>query len=60
MDAGGLDGRGIDEVDVGHDDRTTLKSGLYFTLSNLSLLQTSLIAYCLQYIYEHVFQVKYF
>ena len=30
MDSGGLDGRGIGEVDVGHDDQTTLKSGLHF------------------------------
>ena len=58
MDAGGLDRREIDKVDVGHDDRTTLKSGLHLYLCNLSLLQTSLIAYCLQYIYEYMFQVK--
>ena len=30
MDTGGLYGRGISEVDIGHDDRTTLKSGLHF------------------------------
>ena len=33
VDAGGLDGRGIDKVDVGHDDRTTLKSGLHLLIA---------------------------
>ena len=47
MDASGLDERGIGEVDVGHDDRTTLKSGLYFSLSKLSLLQTTSPPYLL-------------
>ena len=46
MDVDSLDGRGIGEVDVGHDDRTTLKSGflfncvIYITANLLKLLFT--------------------
>ena len=35
VDAGGLDGRGIGGVDVGHDNRTTIKIWFAFHLCNL-------------------------
>ena len=44
MDAGGLDGKGIDGVDVGHNDRTIIKR-FAFLFCCLSLLQTTLLPY---------------
>ena len=41
MDAGGLDGRTIGGVDVGHDDRTTIIR-FAFLFCYLSLLQNAL------------------
>ena len=60
MDVGGLDGRGIDGVDVGHDDRTTIKLGLHFYLCNLPLLQTALLALLSYYTLMNAFKLKTF
>ena len=46
MDTGGLDRRGIDGVDIGHDDRTTIKIWFAFSFMQFILLQTSLPSYC--------------
>ena len=58
MDAGDLDGGGI-QMDVGHNDRTTLNSSLHFVLSNLPFLQVTLPSYCFLYAPTR-FQVKIF
>ena len=58
MDAGGLDGLGIGRVDVGYDDRTTIKLGLHFHSCNLSLLQTALLlSLCLRMRYEIIYSI---
>ena len=46
-------------MDIGHVDRTTLKTGLHLHLCNLSLPQTSLSAYCLQCFYELAFKLSF-
>ena len=58
VDSGGLNGRGIGGVDVGHDDRTTIK-WFAFLFYYLPSLQTSYLLY-LYYAYEYAFKVKYF
>ena len=64
VEVGSLDGRGIGEVDVGHDDRTTLKFGLHFfeqftlTVNLLTYSLHLLLSYvCFQsyYLYEMIF-----
>ena len=57
MDASGLNERGIDRVDVGHDDRTTIKLGLHFYSCYLPSLQTALLALLPLCLHIH-FQVK--
>ena len=52
MDASGLDRRGIGEVDVGHDDRTTLKSGLHFF--EQFILTANLLTYSLHPLLSYV------
>ena len=61
MDAGGLGGRGIGEVDVGHDDQTTLKSGLHSILSNLLYCKPLYLLLALHSICSYfAFKVKHF
>ena len=47
-------------VDIGHDDRTTIKLSLYFYLCNLPLLQTVLLALLSHYTLPYAFKVNYF
>ena len=59
MDAGGLNGRGIGEVDVGHDDRTTIKIWFAFLLYNLLYYKPLYLLY-IHYTLPYAFKVNIF
>ena len=56
MDVGNLDGRGISGVDIGHDDRTTIK-WFTFLFSYLSSMQTTLLALPSHYTLSYAFKL---